>query len=923
MNFKKFVRLKGWLCLTLVLCVFLSGIPLSNQVALAAPATPTGLTAIPFKLKDAPDANHVNLKWNVISNAESYKLFRSDALNGAYTLIYQGIAPEHQDIGLSVGATYYYKVAAADSVSESASSEAVSATTFAVPINLRTWDNTQPNSSTIFVKLKVGAIYYRYQYVHDANGFLEIRAHTSPDGENWTFKQVVLDRNSDPDLASCKLESVNFVYNESTGKIVMIAHYENKFDYSLARIATASGLPGETMTFYDSYRPLGNESRDIGIFKDADGAVYLISTANGNLDTYLYKMSPDYLTVDSLTTIIYTNQRRELPSMVKKDGYYYLFTSGQSGWYPTKGQYSSATSLSGPWSELRNIGNSSTFSAQSGGVEVLKGTDTTSYYIRHFRYQRPSNEPSELRLPLAFNNGYASYEYFEKMLFNPWTGVSVPEQDGKLLSEGKPATAQDQSSTTSAGDVVDGNYFTNWSSATDSWPKWWTVDLGLTYDLSNIQLSWELIKGSEGYYKYKIETSQDGVNYTLALDRTNNTRYGFTTDKLTGKARYVRVQLTGVVVRNATKYYPRIYEVKVFGSVTKTETTAPTAPSNLTATTISGDQINLNWTASTDNTGVAGYRIYRDGVFVGFSSSTSYSDTGLSGNKTYSYTVRAYDASENVSASSNTATETTLVNLALNKAVTYSSQQAGNEASRVVDGNGTTRWSAETYPQWVQVDLSQIYSINRIDLAPYMNRAYQYKIEASTDGVSYSTVVDRTANTTEGPLLTDFFSSTNARYVKLTVTGASNYTGGWVAINELKVYSAPTIVSGGTYKIKHAASGKYLDTDQNGVVWLADATTYGDQDWIVSQDASGYWTIKNAITDRYYLNTDLDNIVTWDTGGGIYDDALWSFEVVSTGGYRIKNKVTGRDYLYGTTLNELKWNTGSTDSSTEWIFEKK
>ena len=135
----------------------------------------------------------------------------------------------------------------------------------------------------------------------------------------------------------------------------------------------------------------------------------------------------------------------------------------------------------------------------------------------------------------------------------------------------------------------------------------------------------------------------------------------------------------------------------------------------------------------------------------------------------------------------------------------------------------TTRWSAETYPQWVQVNLGKIYSINRIDLAPYMNRAYQYKIEASTDGVSYSTVVNRTANTTEGPLLTDFFSSTNARYVKLTVTGASNYTGGWVAINELKVYSAPTIVSGGTYKIKHASFRKVPGiTDLNRCCWLAD-----------------------------------------------------------------------------------------------------
>lgn len=795
MNFKRIVRLKGWLFLALALFVFLSVIPLSNQVALAAtPETPTGLTAMPFKLKDSPDANHVNLKWNVSSNAASYKLYRSDALNGTYTQIYQGIAPEYQDIGLSVGATYYYKVSATDTVSDSPSSEAVSATTFAVPANLRTWDNTQPNSSTIFLKLKIGGIYYKYQYVQDANGFLEIRANTSPDGENWTFKQVVLDRNSDPDLASCKLESVNFVYNESTGKVVMIAHYENNLDYSLARIATASGLPGETMTFYDSYRPLGHESRDIGIFKDADGAVYLISTANGNLDTYLYKMSPDYLTVDSLTTIIYTNQRRELPSMVKKDGYYYLFTSGQSGWYPTKGQYSSATSLSGPWSELRNIGNSSTFSAQSGGVEVLTGTDTTSYIIRHFRYQRPADEPSELKLPLAFNNGYASYEYFEKMLYNPWTGVSVPEQDGKLLSEGKPATAQDQSSTTFPGGAVDGNYFSNWSSATNSWPKWWAVDLGLAYDLTNIQISWDLIKGSEGYYKYKIETSQDGVNYTLALDRTNNTRYGFTTDKLTGKARYVRVQLTGVVVRNSTIYSPRLYEVKVFGSVTPTETTAPTAPANLTATAISGTQINLSWAASTDNTGVAGYRIYRNGVLAGFSNSTSYSDTGLSVNKTYSYTVRAYDASENVSASSNTATVIT-------------------------------------------------------------------------------------------PL--------------------------------------PPVVSGGTYKIKNADSGKYLDTDLNGVVLLNDATTYGDQDWIVTKNASGYWSIKNAITGRYYLNTDPDSIVTWSTDSTVYDDGLWNLEEVSTGGYRIKNKVTGRDYLYRTTLNELKWNTGSTDSSTVWIFEQK
>jgi hypothetical protein len=86
---------------------------------------------------------------------------------------------------------------------------------------------------------------------------------------------------------------------------------------------------------------------------------------------------------------------------------------------------------------------------------------------------------------------------------------------------------------------------------------------------------------------------------------------------------------------------------------------APTAPSNLTATTFSTSQINLSWTASTDNVGVAGYYIYRNGEYLTTTTATSYSDMGLSSSATYSYYVTAFDASGNVSAASNTATATT------------------------------------------------------------------------------------------------------------------------------------------------------------------------------------------------------------------------------------------------------------------------
>ncbi|AEI42748.1 glycoside hydrolase family 2 [Paenibacillus mucilaginosus] len=128
------------------------------------------------------------------------------------------------------------------------------------------------------------------------------------------------------------------------------------------------------------------------------------------------------------------------------------------------------------------------------------------------------------------------------------------------------------------------------------------------------------------------------------------------------------------------------------------------------------------------------------------------------------------------------------VNLALNKPITFSAQQAGNEASNIVDGSAGTKWSAETYPQWVQIDLGQNTLINKTELAPYQNRAYQYKIEVSTDGTNYTQVVNRTANTEGSTVLMDTFSAVTARYVRLTVTGASNYTGGWVSINEFGVY---------------------------------------------------------------------------------------------------------------------------------------
>jgi len=96
------------------------------------------------------------------------------------------------------------------------------------------------------------------------------------------------------------------------------------------------------------------------------------------------------------------------------------------------------------------------------------------------------------------------------------------------------------------------------------------------------------------------------------------------------------------------------------------DTQAPTAPAGLAASGTTASGTNLSWTASTDNVGVTGYDILRatgatGGTFaqVGTSTTTSFSDTGLTASTTYRYQVRARDAAGNVSAVSNTAQVTT------------------------------------------------------------------------------------------------------------------------------------------------------------------------------------------------------------------------------------------------------------------------
>jgi hypothetical protein len=91
------------------------------------------------------------------------------------------------------------------------------------------------------------------------------------------------------------------------------------------------------------------------------------------------------------------------------------------------------------------------------------------------------------------------------------------------------------------------------------------------------------------------------------------------------------------------------------------DTNAPSAPHSLSATAVSGDTINLSWSGSSDDVGVSGYTIYRDGAAIANvgPDTLSYSDAiGTTGTR-YGYAVEAFDESGNRSSKSNGASAST------------------------------------------------------------------------------------------------------------------------------------------------------------------------------------------------------------------------------------------------------------------------
>ncbi len=278
--------------------------------------------------------------------------------------------------------------------------------------------------------IKVGAYYYWFgENRNPDNTFKAVSVYRSADLKRWEYRGDALTRASATELGTANIERPKVIYNSATRQFVMWMHKENGKDYSEARAAVAvSSTVDGRYTYQGSFRPLGNMSRDITLFRDDDGTAYMISAARENADLDVYRLTSDYRGVSSLVHTLWPGSYREAPAMFKRDGTYFLLTSAATGWQPNQQKYATAGSVAGAWSGLANVGDSTAYQSQTAYVLPVQGTRTTSYLYLGDRWAPasggPVNDSTYVWLPLAFPTSTTmSMSWHAKVSIDTGTGV--------------------------------------------------------------------------------------------------------------------------------------------------------------------------------------------------------------------------------------------------------------------------------------------------------------------------------------------------------------------------------------------------------------------------------------------------------------------------------------------------------------------
>lgn len=293
-----------------------------------------------------------------------------------------------------------------------------------------------------------------------------VMCYSSKNLTEWKNEGValsVIDNDSSDIARGCILERPKVIYNAKTHKFVMWFHLELKgHGYAAARAGVAvSDSPTGPYRFIRSgrvnagYVPAnmnekqlaildtlsmdhykkwwtedwrdavvkglftkrdlsgGQMARDMTLYVDDDGKAYHIYSSEENMTLQIAELTDDYQAHSGQYARVAAGGMNEAPAIFKKDGVYWMITSGCTGWAPNSARMFSAKNIDGPWKQYPNpcVGKDaqSTFKGQSTYILPVQGKKDAFIFMADIWRPKFPSDSRYIWLPIQFHKDGTPY----------------------------------------------------------------------------------------------------------------------------------------------------------------------------------------------------------------------------------------------------------------------------------------------------------------------------------------------------------------------------------------------------------------------------------------------------------------------------------------------------------------------------------
>lgn len=309
--------------------------------------------------------------------------------------------------------------------------------------------------------------------------FVGVTCYSSADLYGWKNEGIALsvsDDESSPIVRGCTIERPKVIHNAKTGKFVMYFHLELKgLGYGAAQVAVAVSdeltgpyrliknsrvnagkwpldmneeqrlSPVQPDDFKEWWTPQwreavkdglfvrrdfagGQMSRDMTLFVDDDGKAYHIYSSEENLTLHIAELTDDYMDYTGRYIRVEPGGHNEAPALFKKEGRYFMITSGCTGWEPNAARLLTANEIMGQWTLHPNPCKGEdadlTFHSQSTFILPVQGRNDTFIFMADRWRPRNPIDGRYVWLPILFENGLPTLKWVEKWNLDIFDGAN-------------------------------------------------------------------------------------------------------------------------------------------------------------------------------------------------------------------------------------------------------------------------------------------------------------------------------------------------------------------------------------------------------------------------------------------------------------------------------------------------------------------